>query len=334
MMKQIFLALWLSVLIFPFVPSHAQDKQDQNKRAQDKPRRDKDDDDDDDDRPIFRPPALRPGEKPADADFSCPYAKGYQHPQRFAGFTLRLLPGAKTPADRCRASITSTKGRVTTAARDWALTIDKVSGTDLNGDGKPELVIAGYSGGERCCFTYTIVGLGTTARVLRTIASNTALTFEKQADGTVLIAGVDSSLDYFLVPHPMAVTPQVFLKVQGDNLLDVSSQFQPQYDRLIDEARSQLSSGDIEKFRQSRYNDKMFSDQLPTVRRVLVIVLNYLYSGREEQAWKALDELWPTSDENRVKGLILERRGRGLLKQLSGSSSTPQAAENERSVQR
>jgi hypothetical protein len=303
MKKKLFLTLISAILIFPLVLAHGQDK----------------DDDDDDDRPVMRPPALKPGEKPADADFSCPYVKGYQHPERFTGFTLRLLPGTKTPTDRCRATITSAKGRVTTAARDWALTVDKISGTDINGDGKAELVIHGYSGGERCCFTYTIVSLGGTARVVRKIESHSPLTFEKQADGTVLIRGVDSSLDYFLVPHPLAVIPQVVLKMQGDNLVDVSAQFQGQYDRLIEEARGQLTSADLEKFRQSRYNDKLFTDQLPTVRRVLTIVVNYLYSGREDKAWQALDELWPASDENRVKGLILERRGRGLLAQLNGS---------------
>lgn len=60
----------------------------------------------------------------------------------------------------------------------------------------------------------------------------------------------------------------------------------------------------------------MFIDQLPTVKRVLTIVLNYLYSGREAQAWQALDEMWPASDEQRVKGLILERRARGLAGQI------------------
>lgn len=307
--KKLLLALISALLVLPLLA-----------QAQTKHRPDKDDDDDDD-RPVFRPPSLKPGEKPADEGFTCPYLKGYQHPEKFDGYTLRLVRGTKTPTDRCRASITSPKGKVTIAAKDWALTVDKISGTDINGDGKPELVIAGFSGGERCCFTYTIVELGTAAQVLRTIASNTALTFEKQEDGSVLIKGADSSLDYFLVPHSMAVIPQVYLKMQGDTLQDVSSKFQPQYDKLIDDAKSQLTPADLEKFRQSRYNDKMFTDQLPTVRRVLTIIVNYLYSGREEQAWKTLDELWPASDEGRVKNLILERRSRGLLKQLNGSST-------------
>ena len=122
MNRRLFLAFMSTVLIFPLcsgVLAHGQDK------------------DDDDDKIVFRPPVLKPGEKPGDADFSCPYAKGYQHPERFAGFTLRLLPGplrTKVPTDRCRATITSAKGTVTTAAKNWSLAVDKISGIDINGD--------------------------------------------------------------------------------------------------------------------------------------------------------------------------------------------------------
>jgi hypothetical protein len=306
MNRRLFLAFVSAVLIFPLFSSTLAHGQGRDK-------------DDDDDKLVFRPPVLKPGEKPADADFACPYMKGYQHPQRFAGFTLRLLPGpphTKVPTDRCRATITSAKGTVMTAAKNWSLAVDKISGSDINGDGKMELVIDGYSGGERCCFTYTIVRLGATARVIRKIESSSALAFEKQEDGSVLIRGGDSSFDYFLVPHEIAVIPQVVLKMQGDSLIDVSTQFQPEYDKRIADARSQLTSADLDKFRQSRYSAKLFSDQIPTVRRVLIIVLNYLYSGREEQGWKELEELWPASDQDRIKALILERRERGLLKQV------------------
>jgi hypothetical protein len=304
MNKRLFLALLSALLIFSSVAACAQ-------------HRDKDDDDDDDDHPSFRPPALRPGEKTPDAAFSCPYAHGYDRPERLDGFTIRLRHGSNVPSDRCRAVVTSPKGTVTTAARGWSLTIDKISGTNIDGAGRPDLVIAGYSGGEHCCFTYTVIALGKTLQPIRKIQSRSHLEFEKQKDGSVLIEGDESSLDYFLVPHPMAVVPKVFLKMQGDQLVDVSDQFQPEYDKLIEQARSQLTPADLEKFRNSRYNDKMFTDQLPTEQNVLIIVLNYLYSGREEQGWKALNELWPGSDRERVKNLILQRRGRGLLAQLN-----------------
>ena len=56
------------------------------------------------------PQGLRLNEKAADMDFTCPYRKGYEHPARYGGFTVRLLKGPKAEADRCRAT-ESTSGR-------------------------------------------------------------------------------------------------------------------------------------------------------------------------------------------------------------------------------
>jgi hypothetical protein len=115
--------------------------------------------------------------------------------------------------------------------------------------------------------------------------------------------------------------------MDGNKLLDVGAQFYKEYDAQIEQARAQLSSQEVEKFRQSRLGDKMFGDQTFTVHRVLVIVLNYLYSGRQEQAWQALTELWPPSDQGRIKSLILERRSRGLLKEVvEGDAEAAQPA--------
>ena len=73
--KNLFLAFLTAILVVPLL-AHGQTKHRPDK-----------DDDDDDDRPVFRPPALRPGEKPLDADFTCPYVKGFEHPERFNGYT-------------------------------------------------------------------------------------------------------------------------------------------------------------------------------------------------------------------------------------------------------
>jgi len=284
------------------------------------------DDDDDDDRPVVRPHALKPGEKPLDADFACPYSKTYQRPQKLPGFTLAMSAHLRTPAARCRAILNSSKSH-TTVAEDWALNVDKISGSDVNGDGKADLVIDGYSGGDHCCFTYSIVALSEPPRVLRKIQSRSPLSFNKQSDGSVIIHGADTSFDYFIIPHFAAVIPQVFLRVEGDRLVNAGSQFQDQYDQQIAEARSQLTQADLDKFRQSSYHQKMFTDQIPTVHRVLTMVLDYLYSGRETQAWQTIDDLWPVSDRSRIKDLILERRRRGVMSQLNSGEEKVTAAE-------
>jgi hypothetical protein len=286
---------------------------------------DADNDDDDDDKPAH-PATMNPDQKPAGTHFDCPYEKDFQRAQKIGVYTIRLLPGAKESDARCRAAITSPNGKETIITGDWALTVDGISGTDINSAGKPDLVLDGYSGGARCCYSYTIVSLESTPLVLLRFDSQDPVIFEKETDGTTLIRAQDRVFDYFMIPHAQAVIPQLLFRMEGNKLVDVSAQFPEQYDKQIQEARAQLTSADLDQFHNSRFGDRMFTDQEPTVRRVLVIVLNYLYSGRETNAWQALNEFWPPADQMRVNALIRERRERGLLKQLTETGAAQQAA--------
>jgi hypothetical protein len=57
---------------------------------------------------------------------------------------------------------------------------------------------------------------------------------------------------------------------------------------------------------------------------ILKVVLSYLYSGREQQAWRELNEMWPASDVQRIKNLILKTRGDGVLSEIGALDSDPQ----------
>ncbi len=59
-----------------------------------------------------------------------------------------------------------------------------------------------------------------------------------------------------------------------------------------------------------------------------MIVLAYLYSGREAQARQALQELWPPFDQERIWNLILETRHNGILRYTrNGAVCGPDAAD-------
>lgn len=51
----------------------------------------------------------------------------------------------------------------------------------------------------------------------------------------------------------------------------------------------------------------------------LAVMFAYLYSGREEQAWQALNVMWPVNDRARIKELILKTRAEGILSQIGPS---------------
>lgn len=314
----------------------------------------KDDDDDDDKMIPKHPPVMKPTDKPAGALFTCPYEKDFQEAHKFGAYTLRLLPVVKKDDDdddkekkekkdkkenkakkdkddkddddagtyhdddaRCRAVLTTHFGRHIPIAYEWALSIDPISGADLNGDGKPEVVLSGYSGGLHCCYVYEIVSLDRTPKVIHVLSSPAPIAFEKQPDGTALIRAYDGVFNYFLVPPQSAVIPRLIFKLEGNNLVDVSAKYPEIYDKEIEQARAQLAGGEAEKFKKSNFHATLYSDQVPAIHKVLTIVLDYIYSGREDLAWQALNQYWPENDLSRVRSLILERRRRGLLANLA-----------------
>lgn len=249
----------------------------------------------------------------ADPKFECPVSKNYQRVHRIGGYVIQMLPGPRTSDYRCRGTVAAPRGGRQTVAREWAMSLDQVSGADVNGDGVPDVVFDGFSGGQGCCYTYWIVSLGKKPQVVRELHNQVPLTFRRRDDGLIEVRTGEGAFDLFLLPHENAVIPELTFRLQGSNLIDVSPEYQKEYDEQIAKAQSELTADSLDKFRRSVYSQKMFIDQAPTVKAVLTIVLNYLYSGRDSQAWQALEEMWPPSDQQRVRALILERRARGLL---------------------
>ena len=97
--------------------------------------------------------------------------------------------------NRCQAFLTAPGGKASKkVATDWALSIDEVSGTDLNGDGKPDLVVQGYSGGAHCCYTYRILGLTPGLPLIREIHNQVPIVFKTGDDGKVELDTGDYTL--------------------------------------------------------------------------------------------------------------------------------------------
>jgi hypothetical protein len=248
---------------------------------------------------------------------ACPNSKGYSRVHLISGFNVQISLGEKgSPTDQCRGSIAKSGGSPQIFVRGWSLWIDDISGSDMSGSGVPDVVFDSYTGNQGCCFEYTIFSLDKTPALIRKIHNQVPVHFVKQPDGETIIRGGDGAFDLLLLPHAESVFPEVSLKLEGSELKDISSEFTSEYDTKIAKARAELTPDALNKFRSADFHQQLYVDQRETVKRILTVVLNYLYSGREEQAWQALHEMWPPADESRVRSLILERRKRGLLSQV------------------
>ncbi len=251
-------------------------------------------------------------------------------PRRIGDFFIRLQSVADKKDPRhaaCQAQVFSSQGRVFQAT-DYAMSADEISGKDLNGDGKPDAVFLGYSGGApapeagsgsqgtHCCMTYWIVSLGDRPGLLKEVSNETAIRFRETTDGHLDLWTGDGAFDYFdCLSHAETVFPTVSLRLQGRQLKDVGAEHWDDYANQIVEARRRTTAEELRQFREAKNQDELCEgNPRATMPNVLAIVFATLYGGREAEAWKALDEMWPPADKKRIRQLILQKRAEGILR--------------------
>lgn len=238
-------------------------------------------------------------------------------------YEVRLVPVPQTEkADRaCRAYLVDQAGTKTLVLEDWDVFVDQATGEDVFGNSHPGLILEGFSGGAHCCYTYKIIDLAAPPVVLGPIENDSPFFFFKDAtSGQFRIMTTDGAFDYFDGScHACSPFPTVILRVQAQQLVNASGEFVHGYDTEIAEARRKINPDELGEFltvHNLGANESAKTDFMKTRQHVLEIVLAYLYSGREGQAWETLEEMWPAGDRLRIKKLILSMRSQGLLSQL------------------
>lgn len=234
-----------------------------------------------------------------------------------AGFVVRIEKvNPEDWSEGCRAVVQGPQGPVIVPIEDWDIRFNEASGKDLNGDGQPEIVFEGYSGGAHCCWTYWIVSLAKPAGLLHTLCNNRSGEFaDLDKDGKFEFLTLDGAFDYFdEMSHAASPFPMVVLRLEGRKLKRVNTEFWSLYEKDIAEARK-ASPEALRLFRGG--NREAFADQPhdweATKQHILELVLANLYGGREEEAWKILGEYWPPADVRRIKAEILKTAKEGFL---------------------
>jgi hypothetical protein len=155
---------------------------------------------------------------------------------------------------------------------------------------------------------YQIYSLQKPPRLLRTIAGGDVFSAaDTDLDDRIEIwTGDAGAVDGFenLTLGDLDFAPTVVLRFEDHRLVDVSSEFRSHFERQIAEVRARLDSRELRDFRNSDGQLPATSPlpvaQLHRLRlakiKVLEIVWAYLYSGREQDAWNALADMWPPAD--------------------------------------
>ena len=207
-------------------------------------------------------------------------------------------------------------------------------GIDL-GVGSPVATFQVKKAEAECCMTLEIYSLRKPPKLLRTITGGTFFrTADSDLDGQVEIWTDDTASLEGFEPRQSGepyYAPTVVLRFVQGQLLEVGSEFQGYFDGEIARVRSGLDPNDLQEFKNSNgrlaptayfsAEDLRHSEKLEhTKEKVLQIVWAYLYSGREQEAWKSLEEMWPAADVDRIRAAIEGARDRGIRAQVDGVS--------------
>jgi hypothetical protein len=242
--------------------------------------------------------------------------------------------GAGTLATRaCAAKFTWEKQELvaTSAAQ---LDLDAF-GVDM-GNGPPVAAFQIKKSDNDCCVEYRIYSLENPPRLVRTITGGEFFTAaDTDLDDQVEIWTNDAAaVNGFenLSASELDSAPTVILRFERGRLLDVSAEFKTYYEGEIARTRSAIHEEDLEQFKKSdgKLEETLTpasAERLHRLRKVKIKVLEivwaYLYSGREQDAWHALGEMWPATDFNRIRAAVEKTRAQGIRSQTDGATSGP-----------
>jgi hypothetical protein len=206
-----------------------------------------------------------------------------------------------------------------------------VLGLDL-GLGTPVVAFQMKKSNTDWRMAYQIYSLQKPPRLLRTIAGGDFFSAaDTDLDGRVEIwTGDAQAVDGFenLCLGEFDFAPTIVLRFEDRRLMDVSPEFRAHFDNQIADVRAHLDSQELSDFKNSDGQlyamSPLPAEQFHRLRiakiKVLEIVWAYLYSGREQDAWHALAEMWPSADLDRIRASVLNARAHGVRGQIDGAS--------------
>jgi hypothetical protein len=268
-----------------------------------------------------------------DHDVLCNDGSGSFQAEFNTGVTVqvRAATTGELATRACEATLGWNKNSLIVATNASQIDVDTF-GVDL-GLGVPIATFQVKKSSNECCMKYQVYSLEKPPRLLRTVTGGDFFSAaDTDLDGRLEIWTNDAAaIEGFenLGPAELDAVPTIVLRFVHGELLDASSEFQPYFDREIAGLREEIDSDGLRDFKSSdgklSPNASFSAERLHDLRgvkaKILEIVWGYLYSGREQQAWNALTEMWPAADVARIHAAILNARARGISTQVDGVSN-------------
>ena len=155
-------------------------------------------------------------------------------------------------------------------------------GNDITGNGKPDLVVSGYSGGAHCCTTYYIFEIGEEFRKIAQIHTGNAMAHFVDTDGDSNLEFVtyDDTFSYWNTGFASSPMPEVILRFSNGAYRlasDLMSKPALDFAKLEARARSIRDNGEWYIWNKSD---------------LWGVMLDLIYSGHADLAYQFFDMAW------------------------------------------
>lgn len=173
-------------------------------------------------------------------------------------------------------------------------------GQDITGDGEPDLVFSHWSGGAHCCFDTYVFSIGKEFRFTDKIEGEHGFMGFKDLDGDGMpeFIGYDWAFAYWNASFAGSPAPEVILRYKNGG-----------YRLAYDLMKKPLS--EIKSFEEIRLKDEELNKSQCGMGNawnlngyciqsdIWTHMLDLIYGGYPELAWKFLDESWGSDDETK-----------------------------------
>jgi len=272
-------------------------------------------------------------------DRGCAQGVGEWTENLWDGYKIEIAAAPSGAPAQCRAALKSADSKVLFEVTGAEALVNPISGSDVNGDGKPDVVIETHRTAGQCCYTYSILTPGETPPLVRQITTTPPLVFEdRDNDGKVEIATHDFAfIGIEGLGESDSPRPLVVFRLRGNTLYNVSTAYWPEYQREVETAKNSLSHSALDLLigrnntggasvgggggKPKELSPGEEKQLLDAKGAVLTMVVNYLYGGHGEEGWKAIREMWTDRDKERIRQAILLSRSRGVLSEVNRTAA-------------
>jgi hypothetical protein len=179
------------------------------------------------------------------------------------------------------------------------------SGTDVTGRGHPNMIASYYSGGAHCCTSILLFELEPQLRLISTLDTGDSdiAHFERNPqDGSYEFITWDEPFAFWHSSFNGSPMPKVMLKPVSDTKSNLTFQLDLKKMRIHAPTEQEWQRDLLPKAREAFVPNAAFENYY-TGARLWEPMLDLIYGGQADWAWKLVDTVWPVEKPGKDKFL-------------------------------